>query len=185
MKAHFHNSALPYTGKELASHFAYRHFNILGDAIVAFTGPCDVKSSHMVDLEDASRNLFIFSENMLHFIVEHFDFDLTTTIALQRLLVTNIIDTLTEKKTALRLTRSGNDIYDGKFKLSVSIATASPVSTIIHTGINISSVNTPVPTKGLLDYDVLATEFALAVMKRYQNEVAGIRKARVKVKGVA
>lgn len=185
MKNFFHPSPLAYTGQELSSHFAYRQFDILGDSIVAFTGPCEVKSPHMVDLEDSRRDLFIYSENMLHFIVEHFDFDLVTTIALQRLLISNIIEILQEQKPDLRLRRSGNDIYDGNFKLSVSIATSSPVSTLIHTGINISSKNTPVPARGLLDYAVSAAEFALAVMKHYQDEVAGIRKARAKVRGVS
>ena len=185
MKQFLHNPPLTYNGSELSSHFAYKNFGILGDSIIAFTGPCDVKSSHMVDLEDATQNLFIFSENMLHFIVEHFHFDLTTTIALQRLLVTNVMDELTAQKTGLRLARSGNDIYDGKFKLSVSIATASPVSTLIHFGINISSRHTPVPTRGLEDYGLDATEIALAVMKRYDAEVASLVKARTKVRGVS
>lgn len=184
MQTHIHHSPLTYDGTQLSSHFAYKNFGMLGDSIVAFTGPCDVKSSHMVDLEDATRQLFIFSQNMLHFIIEHFDFDLTTTIALQRLFITNLIDTLTTHKPELKLNRSGNDIYDGTFKLSVSIATASPVSTLIHTGINICSNNTPVPARGLDDYKIAPHEFAPDVLKRYTDEVAGIRKARAKVRGV-
>lgn len=185
LKTHWHNEPLTYTGTQLSSHFAYKNFGVLGDAIVAFTGPCDVKPDHMVDLEDSTRHLFIYSENMLHFIVEHFQFDLITTIALQRLLITNIIDALHACKPNLRLKRSGNDIYDNDFKLSVSIATASPVSTLIHTGVNIISKNTPVPARGLDDYDVPSAEFAHEVMQRYTDEVNGIHRARAKVRGVS
>ena len=33
---------IPYTGRELTSHWAYRRYGLLGDSIVAFCGPRDL-----------------------------------------------------------------------------------------------------------------------------------------------
>lgn len=181
---HFAEIPLSYDGSQLRSHFAYDAFGVLGDSVVAFTGPCDVKSESMVDLEDARRKLFIHSEDMLHFIVEHFGRELGETIGLQRLLVANAIQEIQESVDGLRLTRRGNDVYDEGLKLSVSIATASPVSTLIHFGINISSEGTPVPTNGLKDYGLNPQATAIGIMNRYKDELRGIAKARAKVRGV-
>lgn len=185
MLTHFHDKPLKYDGTELRSHFAYDTFGVLGDSIVAFIGPCDVKTNHMVDLEDVHQGLFIRSEDMLHFIVEHFEFDLSHTIALQRLLVSLIIQDMHDALPEVRLTRKGDDIFDDVFKLSVSIATASPVSTLIHVGVNVSSKNTPVPTKGLADYGLNPYAVARGVMNRYKEEIASMAKARAKVRGVS
>ncbi|MBI2346914.1 MAG: DUF366 family protein, partial [Deltaproteobacteria bacterium] len=78
----------------------------------------------------------------------------------------------------------GNDLFEGTAKLSVSIATASPISTLMHTGINILSTNTPVMTKGLHDYGIDPAPFATKVMARYAEEIAGVVHARAKVRGV-
>lgn len=193
MKTHFHPEPLAYNGTQLRSHFAYQTFGIQGDSIVAFMGPCDVRGDHLVDIEDAKQGLFIHSENMLHFIVEHFDGDLIRTIAFQRLLadlmIREITDALSDVVTsraapAKALRRRGNDIYDDIYKLNVSVATQSPVSCLIHTGINISSRNTPVPTKGLEDYDLNPQALATGVMNRYCAEIEGIWKTRSKVRGI-
>jgi len=192
MKTHFHPTPLAYDGTQLRSHFAYSTFGIQGDSIVSFIGPCDVRGDHLVDLEDSKQGLFIHSDKMLHFIIEHFDGDLIRTIAFQRLLVDvmireieeSISDAGTSHELPLRLQRNGNDIYDDIYKLNVSVATQSPVSCLIHTGINISSRNTPVPTKGLEDYTINPQAFATGVMNRYAAEMEGIWKARCKVRGV-
>lgn len=185
IKTHFDATPRTYDGSQLRSHFAYKTFGILGDSIVGFAGPCDVKTASMVDLEDATRGLHIYSENMLHFIVERFDDDLTLAITLQRLLVANAIAELQDGVDGLRLVRRGNDIFDETCKLSVSIATVSPVSTLIHFGINIVSRNTPVPTKGLEDYGLTPPATARGILNRYAEESVGIAKARAKVRGVA
>lgn len=184
MKTHFIDSELKYDGTQLAPHFAYTNHNILGDSIVSFIGPCDVNLDHLVDLEDVKRKAPIYSESMLHFIVEHFEDDLKTVICYQRLLISLIQQELIESCEGLVLRRQGDDLFDEHHKLTVSIATASTTSCLIHTGINIISDNTPVPTKGLKDYGV--NEFALAtgVMNRYRVEMEGIKKARAKVRGV-
>ncbi len=183
MKSHFSDKPLTYDGTQLRSHFAYNTFNILGDSIVSFIGPCDVKIDKLVDLEDVHNKQFIYSENMLHFIVEHFHRDLTLTIAWQRLLIDLIIQEMGEDSESLRLQRRGDDIYDDINKLSVSIATSSPVSCLIHTGINISSKNTPVQTKGLEDYNINPQALATGVINRYRAEIEDMKKARTKVRG--
>lgn len=190
IKTHFHPEPLAYDGTQLRSHFAYQTFGIQGDSIVAFIGPCDVRGDHLVDLEDSHQGLFIHSDKMLHFIIEHFDGDLVRTIAFQRLfvdvMIREIIDSVgANNYSPLQLIRQGNDIFDDIYKLNVSVATQSPVSFLIHTGINISSKNTPVPTKGLEDYDINPQAFATGVMNRYCAEMDGIWKARCKVRGVS
>ena len=181
---HFIEKKIKYDGSQLTSHFAYNNFGLLGDSIVAFIGPCDVQTTHMVDLEDVRQNLFIFSENMLHFIVEHFSYSLEHTVALQRLLITNLIQDIEAHDPEIRLQRRGDDIFDDVCKLSVSIATRSPVSTLIHVGVNISSANTPVLTKGLDDYKLNPQAVARGTMNRYKDEVANMARARAKVRGV-
>ncbi|EKD50969.1 MAG: hypothetical protein ACD_62C00384G0005 [uncultured bacterium] len=184
MQTYLHDKPIKYDGTQLVSHFAYNHFNLLGDAIVSFMGPCDVKIDQLVDLEDVHQNAFIFSENMLHFIVEHFHDDLLLTIAWQRLLIDLIISEMKVDLPGGPWERRGDDIYDDVFKVSVSIATRSPVSCLIHTGINISSNNTPVLTKGLDDYHINPQALATGVMNRYRAEIESMRKARAKVRGV-
>ena len=67
---HFSDTARPYRGPELRSHFARDTFGVEGDSIVAFVGPCDVPVENLVDLEDVRANAPIFSPRMLHFLVE-------------------------------------------------------------------------------------------------------------------
>jgi uncharacterized protein len=61
----------------------------------------------------------------------------------------------------------------------------SPVSSMIHTGLNVSSRNTPVPTVDLVQLgveDIL--EFGREVAESYCTEVSSIAAARCKVRGV-
>lgn len=183
MKTLFVKEKIKYTGKELRSHFAYDRFNLQGDSLLAFCGECEVTIQDLVDIADIKDNAPIYSENMLHFIAEFFDGDLETAILKQRLLMAIIKDEISSLSGA-PLVREGDDIYEGKAKLSVSIATSSPVSFMIHAGVNISSENTPVKTKGLYDYGVDENEFAEIVLDSFVKEMAGARSARCKVRGV-
>lgn len=185
MQIYFHDKTLKYDGSQLTSHFAYKNFGILGDSIVAFIGPCDVKTSSLVDLEDARGGKFIYSQNMLHFIVEHFTANLNWAIACQRLLSSLLIDDIRADQPELNLIRRGNDIYEDDFKLNVSIATASPISCLIHMGVNINADGAPVLAKGLADYKLSPQAVARGVMNRYVDEIHGMQKARAKVRGVS
>lgn len=185
MESFFYDKTLKYDGSQLASHFAYKNFGVLGDSIVAFIGECDVKTASLVDLEDAQSGKFIYSKNMLHFIVEHFTGDLNWAIACQRLLSSLLIDDIRTDQPELNLIRRGNDIYEDDFKLNVSIATASPISCLIHTGVNINADGAPVLAKGLEDYKLSPQAIARGVMNRYVDEIRGMQKARAKVRGVS
>lgn len=183
MHTHFIADPLTYTGDFLKSHWIYNTYKLLGDAAVAFEGPCNVDLSEMVDLADVHEEASIYSEQMLHFIVEHFHASLEVMVLRQRLLTAQIRDLL-EASGVNGIQRQGDDLYEGPYKLSVSIATLSPVSGLIHFGINISSRNTPVPTRGLADYGLAPDLFAHQVLKNYAEELQNIAQASCKVRAV-
>ncbi len=183
LKTLFVKEKIKYTGKELRSHFAYDRFNIQGDSLLAFCGESEVTVDHLVDIADVKDNAPIYSENMLHFIDEFFYVDLEMAILKQRLLMAIIKDEISSLSGA-SLIREGDDIYEEKAKLSVSIATSSPVSFMIHAGVNISSKNTPVKTKGLYDYGIDEGKFAESILDLFSREMAGVKSARCKVRGV-
>lgn len=183
MHTRFITDSLAYTGDFLRSHWIYNTHGLLGDAAVAFEGPCHVDLSEMVDLADVHDQASIYSEHMLHFIVEHFHTSLEVMVLRQRLLTAQIRDLL-EASGIQEIQRQGDDLYDGAYKLSVSIATLSPVSGVMHFGINVSSANTPVPTRGLADYGLVPEIFAHQVLKTYTEELANIQAATCKVRAV-
>lgn len=185
MQTEWLKNPIRYNGLQLRSGWIKEKTGRAGDCVVAFCGGADVPIEHMVDLEDVARNAPIFSEAMLHFIVEIFDRDLERMVLRQRLLIAILLEALKKFPACAQLTRHGNDLYDGKAKLSVSVATTSPVSTLIHMGINISSKNTPVKTKALNDYDIDPKKLALEVMQRFAEELKGIAHATTKVRPVA
>lgn len=181
MKIKFLKDDIKYTGEQLQSHYAYQHHGILGDSIIAFQGACDVKINYMVDIEDKRGGSQIYSEHMLHFIIEHHDTDLEKSVLRQWLIATIVQELLQSKPGTSKITRSGSDLFDQDAKLSVSVATVTPISSLIHFGINILSTNTPVKTKGLKEYDIDPLDFAMRVMNQYVKEHAAICKACHKV----
>jgi hypothetical protein len=182
MKTKYIEETISYTGEQLCSNFAYTAFNIIGDSIIAFCGPCDIPIEKMVDLEDVKDNARIYSESMVHFIVEHHTSDLEKAVLRQLMLATIVFEVLNETRVDLCIRRIGSDLYDHDAKLSISIATLTPLSSMIHFGINISSDNTPVPTKGLKDYGIDPKDFALSVMTKYKEMESQIFLARCKVR---
>lgn len=185
MHVFFVNEPILYDGTQLSSLWAYRSFGLLGDSIVAFRGPCRLDFDHMVDLEDVRAKSPIYGADMLHFIVEHFEHDLERAVLRQRLLVVILKETI--EKNGPGLFRSGDDLYFDGRKLSISIATVTPVSTMIHTALNITAENTPVPAIGLVELGWTVEQIpALAkeIGRAYAEEMQGIRRARCKVRGV-
>lgn len=182
MKSLFLNKEIKYTGDQLSSHWILKNTQIRGDAIVSFIGSCDVKIQKMVDLEDVMSDKAIFSESMLHFVIEHFDTDLSKTILRQRLFISQIAEIL--RLYQKKIERRGDDLFIDNKKLSVSIATSSPVSSLIHTGLNISSQNTPVETIGLHDLKISSQDLAEKIMESYLKENQEISWARSKVRSV-
>ncbi len=178
------NKKSDYDGSQLASHWIFDTAGITGNACVAFIGGCNISLEHMVDLADKKDKCKIFSREMLHFIAERFDTSLDEMVLHQRLLVSIIADTIRQHQPCLSITRKGNDLFDIDSKLNVSIATASPVSMLLHVGVNIRSDGTPVKTKGLKDYGIEPKTFAEEVLKSYKEEIEGIKIARAKVRWV-
>ncbi|MBI4224168.1 MAG: DUF366 family protein [Deltaproteobacteria bacterium] len=178
------NQTILYDGTQLRSGWVEGTAGPKGDAMAAFCGGANVPIENMVDLEDVARNAPIYSESMLHFIVEIFDRDLEKMVLRQRLLMAIIETALNKYPACAKIARKGDDLFDGSAKLSVSIATTSSRSGLIHTGLNISSQNTPVLTKGLADYDISPKKLAVEVMAHFAEELAGIRHAAGKVRPV-
>lgn len=186
--AYLPGQSLPYDGRQLTPHWIYQHFDLLGNAIVAFQGICDVSIQELVDLADVKAKAPIYSPNMLHCIVEFFDNNLELAVYRQRLLVI-IAKELLEELTEWSVQRQGDDLYlvrpDGtRGKLSVSIATSSVISTLIHTGFNIETNGTPVPTVGLGELDLDIDHFAYRLLERYAAEIEDVWLARCKVRAV-
>ena len=175
---------IKYEGYQLAPHWIYKNFKIQGDAIVAFIGECEVKLTEMVDVEDVINNEPIYSKNMLSFITEQFNVDLVEGVFRQRLLICIIKEAL--EKRGVEVKRDGDDLFVNDKKLTVSIATKSLTSILIHTGININSNGAPVKACGLENdlgiFDI--KEFANEIMEKYSNELDDIILASTKVRGV-
>lgn len=175
---------ITYDGTQLTSHWILDQFELLGEAMVAFIGPCDVKGDRLVDLADRRAGKPIFSPLMLHFVCEFFDLDLEKTVLRQRLLVAVIREALQTTGASAPVDRVGDDLFVRGSKLSVSIATLSPVSGLIHTGLNIKTENVPVPAAGLEALNVQPDKLAEEVLKRFSAEITQIGEARAKVRGV-
>ena len=184
MKTKLIEEEIKYIGSQLAPHWIYKNFKLQGDAIVAFIGECDVKLTEMVDIEDVINNEPIYSKLMLSFITEQFGVELVEGVFRQRLLICIIKELLEER--GIFVIRNGDDLMIDGRKLSVSIATKSTTSILIHTGLNILSEGAPIKASGLTSElgikDV--KEFALEVMKRYSEEIDDIIMASTKVRGV-
>ncbi len=184
MKTLLIDEKIKYEGWQLAPHWIYKNFKLQGDAIVAFIGECEVKLTEMVDIEDVINNEPIYSKNMLSFITEQFNVNLVEGVFRQRLLICIIKEVLENRGFTVR--RSGDDLFVNDKKLTVSIATKSLTSILIHTGINIDSAGAPVKACGLTnDLGVIdIEEFAKEIMDRYSEEIDDIILASTKVRGV-
>ncbi len=200
MEVYIQDSDIPsdYHGDELHSLYNYQQTGIRGDSIFAFVGKMNVKTDHMVDMEDVLENDFIWSPKAINFIIEIFHINIETAILYQRSFMqicTQVIkDMLMEANTvAFIIKLKGDDILvrhldsqDWK-KLSVSIATVSHVSGLMHAGINIDTdINIPVPAAGLANLFVGdgIDEFILRVCSGFKEFVESVKFASVKVKGV-
>jgi len=179
----FADHDIPYTGAELRPLWILDTFGAQGDAIAAFIGPCDVTVEHMVDRLDVLQGATITAARMLHFIVEQFaEAGLLAAVLSQRLLVCVAADVLREAGVSLE--RRGDDLFVGSRKLSVSIATISAVSSLIHLGLNVDPAGAPVPAVGLAELGLDARRVGEAVLERYAAECASVHAARCKVRAV-
>lgn len=185
MKSHWLRRKTTYDGSQLRPHWILRSSGLCGDAIVGFRGPCALPASEFADLEDQLAGATIAGSDMLHFIVERFDDgDLDRATLRQRLLAARALGVLVAQapRHAAALRRDGDDLFFGAGKLSISIASKSPVSTLIHFAINVSTAGTPVRTAGLLDLGVEVGRFARELLARTVAEESSIALARCKVR---
>jgi hypothetical protein len=176
---------LHYDGTQLKPLFAYLKWGLLGDSVVAWRGSCDVSFEHMVDGEDLIAESSIAGSEMVHFVMEVFDRELATGVLLQRIFASIVKDLLVELSPeidAQTLARDGDDLYWGDRKLSISIASCSAVSTMVHFAVNISNQGTPVKTCSLEDLSVDPKEFAESAMDALILEWISILKATRKVR---
>src|SRR5205814_8822735 len=133
-----------------------------------FQGGCEIPFANMVDLEDVRAKARIASPLMVHFIIENFDLDLEKAVLRQRLLSAIVRD---ELGSGVR--RVGDDLFLGKGKLSISIATRTAVSSKIHFGINAErALDVGVETRSLADLRVKPVPFGKKVLGRYGAEMA-------------
>lgn len=174
---------LAYDGTQLQSHWIYRNFGLIGDAAVAFIGESNVTLDNMIDLIDVHRKESIYSPLMLNFIIEHFNPDLELAIYRQWLFMALIKEELDQFE--ITVNRMGDDLYFNKGKLSVSVATVTNVSSLIHIGLNINTEGTPIKTVGLKELGIADIKaFADTLMIRYKRELEHIHEARCKVRSV-
>lgn len=171
-----------YDGSQLRPLFSYEHFGLKGDAMLSWVAPTDVTLTHMVDYEDKIEESKICGDKMLHFIIEFFPANLSTGVMAQRLLASTIKDLISTKVPTAKLSRKGDDIYVGQGKLSISIASVSAVSTLIHFAVNITNKGTPVKTASLEDLKIKPDIFAKEVLKSFSSEFEDIIWATQKVK---
>ena len=186
MEILFIDKEIKYTGEQLAPHWIYKNFNIMGNVIVAFIGECEVNLNHMVDIEDVINDEPIYSKKMLNIIEENFNCSLVEMVYKQRLLVTITKELIEKNYPNVNIIRNGDDLYVNKKKLSVSIATKSITSTLIHFGLNIDATEAPVKASDLtIDIGIKDIKrFALELLSEYKKETEDIILAASKVRGV-
>jgi hypothetical protein len=207
---------IDYDGAQLKSFWLRETFGIEGDGVAYFEGSANVRpDGHMIDFEDVEAKDFITSDRMLHFIGEFFDCPPSIELATlrQRLFAAVVQNHLQDNYLRFRdwstprlsLRRDGDDLmlkigevgeggYEGK--LSVSIATVSPVSSLFHFAMNITRQGVPPHVQAASlscinpqferperEYDML-TGFAANVLAGFECEMNGIWRCAGKVKWV-
>ena len=122
---------------------------------------------------------------MLHLIIEKFGMGLEHAVTLQRLLASIVYEEILKLAPTARLHRDGDDLFvGGDSKLSISIATVTPVSALIHFAVNITNENTPVKTASLGDLTINSRQIADLIGERFIKEVQTIKEATQKVRWV-
>ena len=182
MKTHWVSEAIDYDGSQLRAHWLLDRFGLAGDAMVGFRGPCAVADEEMADLEDLDGP-GIRGDDMVHFIWECFsDRDLLLATHRQRLFAAQAQEQLRSQGAAAEVERSGDDLFVGGSKLSISIATVTPVSSIIHFAVNARASGAPVDVVSLEQLDVDPTAFGEGLLLRVAAEQGSIELARAKVR---
>jgi hypothetical protein len=182
MKTLWIDEPIAYDGSQLRAHWILHRTGLVGDALVAFRGPCNVTLAEMADLADIDGP-GIAGDDMVHFLWESFArADLLLAVHRQRLLSAQAAEVLRELAPAAIVRRTGDDLWVGTGKLSISIATVTPVSTLLHFAVNATPGGAPVATATLADLGVPPRRFADALLEAAAAEQASIDDARAKVR---
>jgi len=96
--------------------------------------------------------------------------------------VSNMAEILNARLGAPQVRRQGSDLFVGDAKLTVSVATVSPVSALIHAGINVTDEGTPVRTCSLEKLGIEPRAFGVAVLEAYIREIQSTWRARCKAR---
>ncbi len=204
LKTKFIDKKIKYDGSQLKSLYAFLQHGVQGDSVVSWEGSCDIPTSNIVDGQDLLEQAVIRSDSMLHFIIEIFDAKLIQMVLLQRLFCEIVKDEVRHfSKGQVQLIRDGDDLYfpfnpgmtskpikNEDLKLNISIATVSPVSGLVHFGINTSSKNTPVKTISIVDIQNkvnrsdMISNWAEQLMEKLASEYRNSLDATQKVKWV-
>ena len=177
-------SPLPaaYDGSQLRAHWILQQHGLVGDAMVGWRGPCRVLEAEIADLADVGGP-GIAGDDMVHFVWESFAAtDLLLAAHRQRLLSAQAAEVLRELAPGAALRRAGDDLYVGSGKLSISIATLTPVSAMLHFAVNATPGGAPVETATLQQLGVDAEDFARQLLARAAAEQDSIADARAKVR---
>jgi hypothetical protein len=173
---------IAYDGSQLRAHWILATCGIAGDALVAFRGPCAVSDVEMADLADLDGP-GIAGADMVHFVWESFrEPDLLLAVHRQRLLAAQAMERLRSMAPGAMVRRDGDDLWVGTGKLSISIATVSPVSSLLHFAVNATPGGAPVPTTSLAELGVAAEPFAHGLLAAVAAEQESIAVARAKVR---
>lgn len=171
-----------YDGSQLRAHWILERCGLVGDAIVGFRGSCNVKASEIADLADLDGP-GIAGDDMVHFVWESFAAaDLLLAVHRQRLLAAQAGEIVRELAPGTVVRRDGDDLFLGDGKLSISIATATPVSCLIHFAVNVAPTGAPVAVAGLADLDIDPGAFGNTLLERVVTEQESIAAARAMVR---
>ncbi len=175
----------PYDGGQLTTHWPRRFAGLESDALAAWRGPARVPTTALVDLVDRDAGAVIVAAEMLHLVGVFFGRGLPEMVLRQRLYVARTADELRRRGTAVDCV--GDDLYlhgAPPRKLSVSIATRSPVAGLLHLGINIDPTGAPVPAVGLNELGLEVDDFARSLLELLAAEERAVELAAAKVRAV-
>jgi hypothetical protein len=151
-----------------------------------------VTGADLVDLEDFEAGNIVAGRDMLHFIVEIEGLCLAGITFTQRLLCATVVEILNSAVGAgdkggvgTRVERRGDDLFVGEGKLSVSVATVSSRSGLIHLALNVTTDGVPVKAACLTDLGVDPGWLAGEVLARFAAEVDSCHRASLKVRPVS
>lgn len=185
MKSLWLETKLDYDGTQLRPLYSYMNHRLDGPSVLGFRGACQVDFAHMIDGEDLREQSAIAGSDMVHLIVEFFHANLLSAVALQRLIASLAATTVEDLSGGkVRLRREGDDLYLDDAKFSISIATVSAVSQLVHFAVNVSQKGTPVKTCALEDWGLNPEVFGRTLIAKVAFEFDSMWAATEKVRPV-